>query len=495
MDRKNSLADFVSPIVQTTTEHEEWRTLLARQPVILSETVAVQFKKQFSSTAWQNLDLELRATTLVFRDPGAKSKRNELYAFPLEFAKITSNEDKCLITCTYCDNMSISFKTNRTVYKSWRESVLSAAELQSVGLKDFTMHYLIGKGATGDVYSATEKLTGQKVAVKIMKKTRIAESDKALRRLVNERLILELLQGFPFSLQLHSAFQTEENLYIVTDFCKGGDLERYLKRRNNRLEMWQVKKIAAEITVALEFLHKHNIVYRDLKLENVLLDDFGSVRLADFGLSKLLRGENSSLSQSFCGTLGYIAPEMVEGQVYGMEIDHWALGCVLFKLLTGRTPYYAKSKESYFRAVSSGRVLFPEEVPEDARDLISSLMNVDPTLRPQWDEIKAHPFFADVDWNLVTRGEFMEDRSMFMRTESVKMTDDSLLTLPKQKSAGAKKENNWWDNGLPRVMSAILLGEKKHQKYVTIPGFLYSMTSNETLSPQQSLGSVTSLIS
>lgn len=127
-----------------------------------------------------------------------------------------------------------------------------------------------------------------------------------------------------------------------------------------------MQRITAEIVLTLEMLHKHGIIYRDLKPENVLLDGNGHVRLADFGLSKMLSREDMDLTSSFCGTLGYIAPEIVDGKQYGVAVDKWALGSLLFVLLVGRTPYYTKSRENYFRAVRKGRILFPEKVRDTA---------------------------------------------------------------------------------------------------------------------------------
>ncbi|KAJ8905233.1 hypothetical protein NDN08_001741 [Rhodosorus marinus] len=490
MESKKMIEEFVSPVVKTTNMSEEWQRLVLRQPVVLSGYVLATFKKHFFAKDWEQVFLELRCTTLVFHAK-AMGKKEELFSFPLEFSQVEYSDKNRTVTCFYSDKMSFTIKPEADKYKCWRESILCAAELQAVSMKDFEVLKVIGKGATGAVYLAVEKATGAKVAIKVMEKSRMS-NEKALKRLINERLTLELVGQNPFFVKLHSAFQSEDNLYIVTEYCSGGDLEKYMRKRNYRLSLKQLKQIVAETVVALEDLHQNGIVYRDLKPENILLDSEGHVKLADFGLSKFI-GVDPILTQSFCGTLGYMAPEVVEGKRYGFNVDKYSLGCLIFMLIVGRTPYYAKNREKYFKSVSAGRLFFPEDVPADAQSLIRSLMDVDGANRMSFDEVREHAFFSGVSWEAVySRNEgFLRDVRDTHRERQ--MSCDSLASLERSRGTASRaQKEGFWDGGFPKVMAAMFPGEKKLPKNPTIPGFLFSSASMEGFSGE---GSVVSTVS
>jgi len=150
-----------------------------------------------------------------------------------------------------------------------------------------------------------------------------------------EREILEKVDN-PFIIKLHYAFQSPEKLYFVMDFVNGGEMF-YLLRSSDRFTEIRVKFYAAEILLALECLHNMNIVYRDLKPENLLLDAEGHIRLTDFGLSKILKKRETCFS--FCGTPEYLAPEIITGEGYNQDIDFWAFGLIIYEMLSGINPF------------------------------------------------------------------------------------------------------------------------------------------------------------
>lgn len=276
-----------------------------------------------------------------------------------------------------------------------------------------------------------DRLTAEHLALKVIEKSFVYENDDAYRHALDERLVLEMACDHPFILNLRYAFQTSKRLYLVTEYCDGGDLFDYLKKRGKPFKEPEGRRIAAEILLALEYIHSLGVVYRDLKLENVLLDLDGHVRIADFGLSKLLgkRRHNSkrpppppsanlriappkpvNMTKTFCGTREYIAPEMLNGSEYGQSVDLWAFGILLYEILCGRTPFYSRNREEVYSKIESGPLRFPRNLSSEVVSLIRGLLDRNPGTRlglgPEGiSEIKNHEFFQGIDWE----GVFLKD--------------------------------------------------------------------------------------
>jgi len=281
-------------------------------------------------------------------------------------------------------------------------SVVSKAPLPSV--QDYEVLAPIGKGASGSVHLAKDMRTGEYVAIKIIDKAAVFESNGAARHTADERLLLQLASDHPFILHLQSAFQTKEKLYLVTEFCGGGDLFFYLHHKGSRrIAEEKAKRVAAEILLGLEHIHKLGFVYRDLKPENVFLDKDGHVRLADFGLCRYLKGAPHGRATSFCGTRAYICPEMLRSQPYGYSVDWWTFGVLLYDILCGKSPFYHKNRAEMYRRIQRLPITFPDGLSPEARSLILGLLERDPMERlgcgPDGvNEVKYHPFFKDINW-------------------------------------------------------------------------------------------------
>jgi len=234
--------------------------------------------------------------------------------------------------------------------------------------------------------------------MKIMNKTKISGA-RQLQCLIAEKNIM--LNDNPFLIHLHYSFQTDDKLYFVMDYISGGDMAFHLDQKQ-RFNEKEVRFLAAEIVLALEHLHSCGIVYRDLKLENILLDGRGHICLTDFGLSKELDSVGAT-TKTVCGTPTYLAPEVLLGQSYGNAIDWWSLGVVMYELFTGMNPFDARDFDAVLNNILHSHIVIPDYVPFTARDLLEKLLQRNPQKRlcsgPSGSvEIQSHPFFESVDW-------------------------------------------------------------------------------------------------
>jgi len=271
-------------------------------------------------------------------------------------------------------------------------------EKSSASKEDFETVCLIGKGGFGKVLKVKKKDNQKIYAMKIMNKTKISGA-RQLQCLIAEKNIM--LNDNPFLIHLHYSFQTTDKLYFVMDYISGGDMAFHLEIKN-RFNDKEVRFFAAEIVLALEHLHSCGIVYRDLKLENILVDGRGHICLTDFGLSKELDSIGAT-TKTVCGTPTYLAPEVLLGQPYGNAIDWWSLGVVMYELFTGMNPFDAREFDAVLNNILHSTIVIPEYVPTAAKDLIEKLLQRNPQKRicsgPTGSvEIQNHEFFANVDW-------------------------------------------------------------------------------------------------
>ncbi|CAF1030801.1 unnamed protein product [Adineta steineri] len=285
-----------------------------------------------------------------------------------------------------------------------------------VDMSDFELLKVLGTGAYGKVF-LVRKITGADLgklyAMKVLKKAAILQKAKTAEHIKTERQVLESIRQIPFLVSLHYAFQSDAKLHLVMDYVSGGELFTHLNKRQHFTEQ-DAKIYIAELTLALGQLHKLGIIYRDIKLENILLDSDGHIVLADFGLSKEFRPDDADKrTYSFCGTIEYMAPEVVKGGDAGHDftVDWWSLGVLTFELLTGASPFTVdgdkNTQPEISKRIIKNQPLIPNHISKVAKDFILKLLMKNPKRRlgaKGLEDVKRHPFFGpDIVWDAIAQ--------------------------------------------------------------------------------------------
>uniref|UniRef100_A0A672LJ88 Protein kinase C n=1 Tax=Sinocyclocheilus grahami TaxID=75366 RepID=A0A672LJ88_SINGR len=285
----------------------------------------------------------------------------------------------------------------------------SLSPLCGLGLGDFDLIRVIGRGSYAKVLLARLKKNEQIYAMKVVKKE-LVHDDEDIDWVQTEKHVFEQASTNPFLVGLHSCFQTESRLFLVIEYVNGGDLMFHMQRQR-KLPEEHARFYAAEVCIALNFLHEKGIIYRDLKLDNVLLDQDGHIKITDYGMCKegIRPGDTTS---TFCGTPNYIAPEILRGEDYGFSVDWWALGVLMFEMMAGRSPFDIitdnpdmNTEEYLFQVILEKPIRIPRSLSVKAASVLKGFLNKDPKERlgcqvqTGFTDIKSHTFFRSIDWD------------------------------------------------------------------------------------------------
>ena len=344
-----------------------------------------------------------------------KNKNNSNYNDNINMnnSNITNQNGNSINANTKDSNINNPTTTNSNTYNNEEDEINKDYKtynnniIKKVGPEDFLCIGLLGQGSFGEVYLVNKKNSDEYYAMKVLDKRKIAQQN-IFKYAMTERNVLSII-NFPFIVKLNYAFQTNQKLFLLLDFAPGGDLAAQLRLRR-RFGEEIAKFYICEIALALGELHKHDIIFRDLKPDNIVIDKYGHILLTDFGLSRSGVSERQE-AKSFCGSVAYLAPEMLNRKGHGKAVDWYLLGVVFFEMLVGIPPYFSNSKEQIFNNIDKAELILPNFISKKAQELIKALLvkNPDERLGSKYDieEIKNHSYFKDVDWNKVLNKEYI----------------------------------------------------------------------------------------
>uniref|UniRef100_A0A3Q2GET7 cAMP-dependent protein kinase n=1 Tax=Cyprinodon variegatus TaxID=28743 RepID=A0A3Q2GET7_CYPVA len=286
-------------------------------------------------------------------------------------------------------------KAKEDFLKKWENPSQNTASLEQ-----FERLKTLGTGSFGRVMLVKHRETGQHYAMKILNKQKVSIT-KGIVQVLNPQT--KLLYVFVFVckrwfLIIFFSIQDNTNLYMIMEYVPGGEMFSHL-RRIGRFSEPHARFYAAQIVLTFEYLHALDLIYRDLKPENLLIDQQGYIQVTDFGFAKRVKGRTWTL----CGTPEYLAPEIILSKGYNKAVDWWALGVLVYEMAAGYPPFFADQPIQIYEKIVSGKVRFPSHFSSDLKDLLRNLLQVDLTkrfgnLKNGVNDIKGHKWFATTDW-------------------------------------------------------------------------------------------------
>lgn len=380
----------------------------------------------------------------VPKDPQTPSCNTPLVEYPpspspklvLEYP---SNEDQ-IVEIT--SNMRLSSSRSSSVIETLGKEIDSRRQSGEMSMESFRLLSVLGRGHFGKVILSQYKPTNEYFAIKALKKSDIIARDE-VDSLLSEKRIFEVANAIrhPFLVNLFACFQTEQHVCFVMEYAAGGDLMMHI--HTDVFTEPRAVFYAACVVLGLQYLHENNIIYRDLKLDNLLLDTEGYVKIADFGLCKEGMGWGDRTG-TFCGTPEFLAPEVLTETSYTRAVDWWGLGVLIFEMLVGESPFPGEDEGEVFDSIVNDEIRYPRTLSLEAIALMRRLLRKNPERRlgsseRDAEDVKKQAFFRNVNWEqlllrkvkppFVPTINNLEDVSNF---DSEFTSEAPLLTPPKE---------------------------------------------------------------
>ena len=281
---------------------------------------------------------------------------------------VSSDEIKLLIK-RYNRKKTVTYSVPMFSNSAKLSEIRAQKILSEENLYNFSILSQLGKGSFGEVFLVRNQINSKLYAMKVIDKERMAGKNLIFYAMT-ERNVLSQIKH-PFIVSLNMAFQTSEKLFLILDYCSGGDLSVQLQREK-RFSESRARLYLCEIILALEELHCNDVIFRDLKPDNIVIDEDGHVKLTDFGLSK--EGiDEYNLTNSFCGSIGYLAPEVLKRNGYGKSVDWYLLGALFYEMVIGLPPYFTNDRNEWLANIEKGKLRIPSSLSLEAKELIKDV--------------------------------------------------------------------------------------------------------------------------
>ena len=345
---------------------------------------------------WHKVHCELKGTNFLIYDTKFNPKRIEkkiIISIHTSIETTKKGDRGKLKVKNPEDYRSHVFYADMNVIREWAMYLrASTFQTTNITINDFDIVSIIGRGFYGKVMLCRYKKDNAFYAIKTIRKSLLINNDDT-QSIFRERNILSQIRH-PFIVSLLFAYQTKSKFYIGLEYVPGGDL--FKRIRSPGIPLNDVKIYVAEISLALQHLHNNGIVYRDLKPENVMIDEDGHIILTDFGLAKDISHSHST--KTICGTADYVAPEIVSKNSYSFAVDWWALGILTYEMCFKKTPFKHWNRSIQYQKILEENPVFPENADPDVVSFISKLLVKNPLKRGSLSTLIDHEFFKGINF-------------------------------------------------------------------------------------------------
>ncbi|OHT07173.1 AGC family protein kinase [Tritrichomonas foetus] len=346
---------------------------------------------------WQKCYCELKQTELYVRKSDkTQNIDRRIIITATTTVKLIDHKNEHYIMINSGGNDPLCLKSKNTdKLGQWFLALRSSTFHNSLlSIDSFNIISVIGRGFFGKVMLVEKKDTKELFALKTVHKMRLLQSKK-VNTILAERNIMRRCEH-PFIVSIKFAFQSATKFYLGLEYIAGGEIFS-LMRRHAIFTQHQIQLFVAEIALALNHLHSIGIIYRDLKPENILVGTDGHLKLTDFGLSKDISVVQST--HTFCGTVDFMAPEVIEKKSYSFPVDWWGLGILTYEFFFGRSPFYDDNRNRMFSKISLSEPTFPPDTKPEISDFIKQLLHKNPQERGNFDKLKNHPFWDGINFD------------------------------------------------------------------------------------------------